>query len=222
MERLSKFLYDPNLVLYVPLRKKDVATTQTFTSSDGVGHMCTNTNAEWGQQGYYFNGVSSKIDCGTNPLLNFGAGSFTVMGWFYYSTSATDKPIFGSTDAADRRRICLRSNAISRHNNADTHVQSNFSTDSYLGCRWNCITGTYSADDSLLSSFNNGILNTETGGTAAATGTLDPATDNWIGANRTNGAWWFGGTIGEVWVFNRALVPVEIRELYFLTKTFYR
>ncbi len=72
-----KFIYDPSLVLYLPLWKKDGAI---FQSDDAYGHSCTVTTATWTPQGYNFAGADYITVPDNICLRNFA--NFSIMAWF--------------------------------------------------------------------------------------------------------------------------------------------
>ena len=206
------FIFDPSLVLYLPLYELDGAS---FMSADAYGHLCTISGALWTPRGRSFDGSDDKISCGTPSALNFGAGSFTIEGWVHYTAVATDKPIFGSTDSSNRRRISLRSNAFSRNNNAPELQEVTFTA--VTANIWHHLVGVYDADGGKMKVYLDGEFEKQ----GDASGTLDPATENWIGAN-PHPVWWLPGLVGEVRLYNRALNPPEIQHNYLATKRRYR
>ncbi len=56
------FIYDPSLVLYLPLWKKDCLSGGIISSDDAYGHLCTVTGATWGIQGRTFDGSDDRIN----------------------------------------------------------------------------------------------------------------------------------------------------------------
>ncbi len=75
-------VFDPSLVLYVPLDELD---GEQFMSKDGYGHLCVTspnpaTAPLWRLSGRDFNSVSDYITCGNNQSLhNVFDGGATVM-----------------------------------------------------------------------------------------------------------------------------------------------
>ena len=81
---MADFIYDPSLVLYIPLHQLDGSL---FMSQDAYGHLCTVTGAAWTLQGYDFDGTDDKIDCGSNTILdNLFDGGGTVLAWINVDT----------------------------------------------------------------------------------------------------------------------------------------
>ena len=52
------FIFDPSLVLYLPLHQRDGSS---FMSKDAYGHVCTVTGAVWTPEGRLFDGVDDYI-----------------------------------------------------------------------------------------------------------------------------------------------------------------
>ncbi len=73
--KLEDFIYDPSLMLYLPLGELDGAS---FMSKDAYGYLCTATGATWRPDGRYFDRVDDIIDCGDKTQWNFGADSFSI------------------------------------------------------------------------------------------------------------------------------------------------
>ena len=71
------FIFDPSLVLYLPLYELDGAS---FISKDANGHLCTVTGALWRPNGHYFDGTDDKIDCGAGTNLAV-ANEITIEAW---------------------------------------------------------------------------------------------------------------------------------------------
>jgi len=91
LAELEKFIYDPTLVLYLPLRELDAGKTPGyFTSRDHYGHLVTRRGAIWTPSGCYFNGTDDWLDCGDHASLNFGSGVFSLMGRFKTATISKD------------------------------------------------------------------------------------------------------------------------------------
>lgn len=65
-------IFDPGLVLYLPLHQRDGSS---FMSRDAYGHLCTVTGAIWTPQGRSFDGIDDKI---TIPLSISGAISAEI------------------------------------------------------------------------------------------------------------------------------------------------
>jgi len=75
-------VFDPSLVLYVPLYKLD---GEQFMSKDGYGHLCRTspnpaTAPDWRRNGRDFNGLTDYVNCGNNlSLRNVFDGGATII-----------------------------------------------------------------------------------------------------------------------------------------------
>ncbi|MDO8687497.1 MAG: hypothetical protein Q7K41_02790, partial [Dehalococcoidales bacterium] len=77
------FIFDPSLVLYLPLYEPD---SSSLMSKDAYGHLAAVTGATWGTLGRTFDGSDDQIDCGNASSLvtAFGGdttGSYTYLWW---------------------------------------------------------------------------------------------------------------------------------------------
>ena len=90
------FVFDPSLVLYLPLYEMDGAS---FASRDAYGHRCTVTGALWRPNGRYFDAVNDGINCGTGSNLNLGntMDKYTMTAWIKTSYAADEGEIFYKT-----------------------------------------------------------------------------------------------------------------------------
>ncbi len=72
------FIFDPSLVLYLPLYELDGAS---FMSKDIYGHLCTVTGAIWTPQGRSFDGSDDNVNCGNDTALDIGICGGTFVAW---------------------------------------------------------------------------------------------------------------------------------------------
>ena len=208
------FIYDPSLVLYAPLHKKDGSS---FMSDDAYGHLCTVTGALWTSQGRDFDG-DDDIDLGDPASLNFGTGNFTVeaivkvpptaaqrlivdkyigIGWQLYVTSL-GKAYWWTRDATyTTNNTCSSVSAID--DNIFHHL---------VGVR---------DGNNILLYVDAGTPVTNTPGDTNVTAAVDCT----IGATRIPDTWLIG-TIGEVRIYSRALIPLEIQRNYLASKWRYK
>jgi len=204
--------YDPygfstdGLVLYLPLwALKDSA----FKSIDAYRHSCTVTGASWRPYGREFDLTDDNIKINV-PSWSFTSLSILIwckrpahddttfhdaIGWGWdvspygvgvYFRDTTDEYNFKFTNTA------VASVATARAFTPDT---------------WNLLSKTWDGTTAY-----DGINGTNYTGEAFS-GTITPPTTLYLG-RRTGGENWFGGDIGEVWVYNRALTATEILHIY--------
>ena len=209
------FIYDPSLVLYAPLHKKDGSS---FMSDDAYGHLCTVTGALWTSQGRDFDGIDDVINCGNNPVLALQY-PFTIEYWLkIINRLATD---------ASGNIVHKSYNFISRISYGATLAEtkgaffritpnSNFLTASYLPYPdWGHFTTTFDGEN--IRFFINGqfdVAHAHTDQLATSTNELQ------IGFFVANER--FVGSIGEVRIYNQALTPLEIQRNYLASKWRYK
>ena len=207
-------IYDPTLVLYLPLADHGTDVSP-FPSRDLNHHIATVTGATWGLQGRTFDGTDDWIDCGSSSVLK-PTGDFTVGARFKLDNLTGgnwvlfDEEVYRASgfllriDRATNTtgQAFLRTNQVS----ADTGITGNtiLSTDTW-----------YTLYATKLGTTGTFFLN----GVADGTGTLNNpvlATKNLFVSN--DGAQRMKGTIGEVWMYNRALSAAEVQQNYLVTK----
>jgi len=208
------FIFDPSLVLYLPLYKMDGAS---FMSKDAHGHLCSVTGALWRPGGYYFDGIDDQIDCGdvisplvTNaitveifleliaaPQSSFWLGQMqpAAVGynWGLYHTTTE---VFYLMNASDTEKN-VAATSVATVNNP---------------CH---IVGTY--DGAYLRIYFNGV---EEGTPTAQTGNIKDSSYN-VRISKWNNRE-IEHIMGEARVYNRALTPQEVLHNYLATKWRYR
>ncbi len=210
-----EFLFDPSLVLYLPLYQLDAAS---FSSRDVYGHLCTRNGALWRTDGHYFDGVDDALSCPDHSALNM-TGAITIEVWA--------KPVGDSEDYG--RYICkMNQYYLGQEAGDETNVRwelflpgssvLNSGTGIVRAEMFNHIAGTYDrysqkralfvdskevASDSRSASINTDSNLLRIGEVAA-------------------GAQNFRGIIGEIRIYSRALSPVEVQHNYLATKWRYR
>jgi len=81
------YVYDPSLVIYLPLHKLDGSS---MMSQDAYGHLCTVTGALWTPQGRSFDGVDDYISTPDHATLD-GMPELTIVAWVNFAQLAADK-----------------------------------------------------------------------------------------------------------------------------------
>ncbi len=209
------FIFDPSLVLYLPLYELDGAT---IASRDAYGHLCTVTGASWRPNGRYFDGVDDKIDCGLADSLKIQNG--TILLWV--------KPT--QTGAFQRVINTCPGNA---RNGYSLGINTNGTLQGIVGdaAGYNSVNGLTDIDDSIWSLagfrfdatdirvFVDGVE--DDASPTARTKTITWVNNLFIGTT-PDLSLDYTGTIGEVLIYNRALTPLEIQHIYLATKERYR
>ncbi len=204
------FIFDPSLVLYLPLEQLDGSS---FTSKDAYGHLCTVTGALWRPNGHYFDKSDDQIDCG-NPVATQLTSALTLDIWCKPSNVTAVQAIVSKDNGAQRNYwISIEPSLLF------TMVVSNVKKELSMGVSpvidtWYNFVGT--SDGINMRAYVNGEYKTTRAG-----GVCDNDAVNLIIGSRISDRY-FGGVIGEVRIYNRALTFPEIQHNYLATKWRYR
>ncbi len=209
MELAPAFIYDPSLVLYLPLWKKDGAT---IASDDAYGHLCTVTGALWTPQGRSFDGIDDHIDCGNNPaILNFTA--MTILFWMKTSISANVRDAMDSGyGAVNGYRFYFEENARNAYAMLRNGGEASSAVITYSDNVWTQVGLIW--DGTTLWPIKNGVLGTST----PHAGATASASNLWLGREADVDAHHWNGTLGELVIYSRASTPQEIQQIYLTTK----
>jgi len=225
------FIFDPSLVLYLPLYKLDGAS---FMSKDAYGHLCTVTGALWTPRGRGFDGVDDRITVGNesfwDTLLN-GQNPFSV-GFWYKADKPSDiatiwakgnDPVFtglyngthgGSPSATDFQF------QIKKATDDQIHISI---TNIYAKDIWQHWSIAYDGSGNA-SGVEIDVNNVRQSLTIRTDNLVPPMTNNrdlklGIGVITT---WFLSGLLGEFWLNSRMLTPQERQHNYLATKWRYR
>lgn len=209
------FVFDPSLVLYLPLWKRDGAS---FMSDDKHGHLATVTGALWTPRGRSFDG-NSKIDCGSSTAFDT-TSEITIDGWIKRSVTATYKTIVekGDINASILNYLLQVNDGYLRFDfyNAAWRTQQDASTLIALDT-WTHFAVVYdSITCKMYLNANQIYSNPVTVAMLTNTKKLH------IGAGAEGAGYRWVGDIGEIRVYNRALNPLEIQRNRLATKWRYR
>jgi len=202
------FIYDPSLVLYLPLYELD---GNSIVSRDACGHLSSVNGALWRPYGRHFDGTDDYIEIAHNSAYD-QITEFTAMAWVTYQAHGV---VMGRDNGAGTRVWKLRG-ASREVFGAGNGGYDGFSvpTDG----SWYFLTMTYKPEVAVKIFVDDRLALEE-----AITGTLGTAADEAMRiGSRLDGGEYHGGNIGEVWFYNRALTPPEIQQNYLATKWRYR
>lgn len=219
------FVFDPGLILYLPLYKLDGAS---FMSKDAYGHLCTVTGAVWRPHGRYFDGTDDGINCGNAAVLQQLTSQLTVSAWIKPTAvgGGIEHAVAGKlNDSGVNRRawmVLIQSTGkLAFYISSDgTHTNSAslISTTVLSTDNWYHVTASYRSASWFLS-VNGVIENSGTPGKSSIyQNTVDPL---YVGRTEANPRY-FQGTIGRIEVYNRALNVLEAQRNYLATKWRYR
>jgi len=217
------FIFDPSLVLYLPLQELDGAS---FMSKDACGHLCTVTGALWRPHGRYFDGTDDVIKANTVTDNSLFDGAHTIIAWVKLNKWGANQEIVAAARegvAATHYSLFVIDSA-NKFNAATNDIGQNIVT----------TTATYTDDtghhflammvdaDGHINHFI--VDDTDIGSDSTNTNDLSTVSAFWLGqlpftsANVNP----FGGTISEAWVYGRELTVLEIENIRLATKWRYR
>ena len=211
------FIFDPSLVLYLPLHKLDGAS---IMSRDAYGHLCTVTGALWRPNGRWFDGLDDKIIVPDHASLRMSL-YITIEMWCKFDTIN-----FPETDSILEKGG--RGGGTSEYN-----FYTDAGNDVWFGAAladtpawrsgkvildvaqdtWYHLVITY--DGANFQGYKNAVPETP----VAQTGVMYSGTSD-IKIFGTSA--YLDGTCGEVRIYNRVLSPLEIQGNYLATKRRYR
>ena len=219
------FIYDPSLVLYLPLYELDGGS---IVSRDACGHLSSVAGALWRLYGRYFDGSDDQINCGATPALDIA--SISIEAWMNSNVVAAGgaggvvysrfaDPGTGA-NGFELRFEGFGNKKMSFFVIRDGAWPSVQDTNNVIAktLTWYHIVATYDGADARLY-INNEFINA-----GSPSPPKSVSCNAIIGARTSGGAaphrW--DGLIGEVRIYNRALVPPEIEQNYLATKWRYR
>ena len=211
-----KFVFDPSLVLYLPLYELDGAS---FISKDKHGHLCTVTGALWQPDGRAFDGTDDNIIGTGLSGLPTTEGSLEV--WIKFSDLSRGEVWFDLVKDGDEatHRVALWHDATNVYLGTAgdvfkiTVAHSGILTEGifyHIVGTWNTTTDNYELFVDAVSK----------GTSVVAEG--DMSFDKLVLGERFNAIGQFTGIIGEARIYSRALTPLEIQHNYLATKWRYR
>ena len=211
------FIFDPSLVLYVPLYKLDGVS---FASRDAYGHLCTVTGALWRTNGRYFDGSDDKINCGV--ITTIPTANMTVEAWVKSISPDTAKRNAVWQIKADANNqvylACpyLTTNEIHLYATVNGGAQNvgkvaDLPSDmSHVVCQFVGASWSFYLNGMYINSWSKASLADLVGALTLYIGSHTDSTNQ------------FGGLIGEVRIYNRVLSILEIQHNYLATKWRYR
>lgn len=209
------FIFDPSLVLYLPLHE---LAGSSFKSRDACGHLGTVTGALWRPNGRSFDGMDDYIACGGSTDLQHA--KISAEAWVYLDTGITGHEVFFGNTAANLQTgwgcyyyISSLNFYVQVYNNPNAYYSIP------LDNAWHHFVGTY--DGSTLRSYVDGA---EGVSKFYATGINYTGTNGTVIGSPVRGSSSYGWTskVGEVRLYSRVLSPLEIQRSYLNTKWRYQ
>jgi hypothetical protein len=211
------FVFDPSLVLYLPLYDLDGAS---FMSGDAYGHLCTATGALWRPCGRYFDGTDDRIVVAHHQAFEFGTGDFSLEIWLRASSSGGSIQRLISKQSSAWLYLRLVGEAVTLSIKDGTNNQTVTGSGGLKDDMWHHLVATADRDSSagLVLSVDGEI---DVADDATGVGSISNTTDLQI-ARFSGGAEYFKGDVGEVRIYRRVLTPLEVKNNYLATKWRYR
>ena len=211
------FIFDPSLVLYVPLSELDGAS---FASRDAYGHLCTVSGALWRPNGHYFDGSDDKMTLPHHNAFTFDDG-ITIITWAKRDATGARHSLVVKREGGASPN-CFYLHVLDTDElefsfvgvTAGAFVTSIKSATS-IDTEWHFLAATHDNKNMVLY-IENTIDKTQ-----AETDTIDSTgtRDIRIGSFST---YWMEGLMGDIAIYSRALTPIEIQHNYLATKWRYR
>ncbi len=217
------FIFDPSLVLYLPLYQLDGAS---FVSKDAHGHLCSVTGALWRPSGRYFDGTDDKIVANTVAANSFFDAAHTLVAWVRLAGwGANITAVAGGVTALPIHYIMLSfksDNKFWTQTNGPGGINEVVSASTYNNdTGWHFLAVTVDADGHISHFVVDG---TDDGNDSTNDNDLSNLDKFYIGQvpyNVPNISVW-NGDIGEVWVYGRELTLAEIQNVRLATKWRYQ
>ena len=220
------FVFDPSLVLYLPLWKLDGAS---IMSKDAYGHTCTVTSALWRPGGYYFDG---SADITIPDFTDVGDSNKQISAFVWINCASQTKAAFTHLDYGNDQQswwigpstTYFRADIDDQGDWAAGHRKRYISSITTSDSTWHLIGFTFNAG--TLTIYADGVADTSPTKTyddaittihnSTAGITLGSCLGNGVAAQQMT------GYLGTAWIYNRALTPLEIQHNYLATKWRYR
>jgi hypothetical protein len=200
------------------------ANDESGNGNDGVVNGATLTEDRFGNANaaYGFDGVDDYIDIDHNDALNLMQyESFTISTWMNTIDTAANTTILskgagGGFNSQDEFIFGLDNSHVGLQLSNYPDAYWTYSQDSIAANNWNFVTAVYDATNSSASFYINGTLSSEESYPFQPTSVSD-LSSLFIGkqgyACNCN---FFHGSLDDIGIWNRALTPEEVQELYTL------
>lgn len=222
-------------VLLMHFNESSGATTFADTSGNNNNGSCIGTACPTEVSGKLNGAVSldgnlQYINAGRASSLNFGSGSFSFAFWMKPNTGNNSQILIGKGENGNsgfrinteyrygvQNQIAMSVNSMSANGNFSVRGTAS----SYKVGQWNYVVGVWDKASSLIRLYldsvdTNAVYLGGIGTEAQITNTDYPNRDLLIGAYDLGapGTLHFNGQLDEVSIFNRALTPVEISDMF--------
>ena len=203
----------------------------TASDSSGNGNNGTLTNTPTWTTGMFgsgllFNNNSNQyVDAGNNNVLKMESGEFTIAAWFKTTGAASEAIAGKGGGGTGGKRYALYINNVAScptvgvvtiEIDDDTVKKNVCSTNAYNDGNWHFVVGV--RNTTFLRLYIDGKEDSNSPLNIAGYGNIDSIRPFTIGSiyseDLSSQATYFNGTIDEPQIWNRALTPSEIYEIY--------
>ena len=192
--------------------------------NNGIVHGATLTSDRFGNcnQAYRFNGVNSYITVPNSPTVDMGGTDFTIAFWIKTYANDTAGNIINKNQYGSWSGYIFATNLnnpgyCTTYKHADFYVAAgahqDVCSDSAI-CKdtsWHFITGLYKYITNQAYLYVDGVLQSTVG---QSSGSVSSTTDLVFGAASIYTVDFFNGVLDAVRMYQRALSPAEILQLY--------
>lgn len=158
-----------------------------------------------------FDGTNDYVDAGSSSIYNFTTGPFTISAWFYANAlSGTMMASNISNAIPNGWGFIVLSAGLLRLSTRGTTDATTDGTTVLQTNQWYHLAATYSGTSGTKTLYINGAPEA----TETFTGSITPATLNLNIGRRPDGATYMNGRLDNVRVYDRALTPAEVLQLF--------
>ena len=221
--QLPSYLPADGLVGWWPFNGN--ANDESGNGNDGVVNGATLAEDRFGNLGsaYYFDGVSDYINCGdpSNNQFEIQQGHFTISAWINLALYANETQgivgkAFGANVSGDWNLEIPPSGLLKLAMGVGNTIgSSRLSSTNLMVNSWVHVTGLYHSMDSI-DLYVNGVFSN--GSLIIGGGIPNSNTSSSLlfgkSTNFPNNQYYFNGIIDDIAIYNRALTPQEIQNLY--------
>lgn len=194
---------------------RDPVTGLELPDYSGYGLHGEITGADWIASRFgpvlSFNGSSDHVDCGTNDVLDGLSDAITIEALVQLGAATTAHIackeydiFFRAAGASPQLQLGLDISGVKYAKSVN---------DALVVSTWHHVAGTYRSGDSVIQLWIDGSEPSYSQQDSTGGGTIATNTDPILIARRKDG-YYFGGDIGYVRMYNRALSAAEIQASY--------
>ena len=153
-----------------------------------------------------------------NDVLNMGTGSLSISLWFKAGTSSTSSAIVSKNPNLTNYTLFLNSDGrILFETNSNSFFRYSKSGINYRDNKWHHVMAIFDSSVPTINFYVDGTLSNGQLMYLSGSNVKSSSSDLYIGNNNGAGQYEFRGSLDELMIFNRALLPAEVKLIY--TKT---